>query len=111
MVYVYQGTVEQGPMFFDRLVSEVEAIADPDGELFGLFGVKRGGVQAMFGLRSWRRGLQAVAKGHFINRKIGDGWTLPTIVAVRDGVIVWEHRGEHAGDHPNVALIPKLLAG
>ena len=110
VVFVYQGTVEQGPMYFDRHLDRVEAIADPDGVLYRTFAVQRGGWREMFGLRAWRRGLQAVAKGHFINRKIGDPWTLPTVVAVHDGAVVWEHRGEHAGDHPDVDDIPRLIA-
>ena len=96
-------------MFFDRLIDDVRAVADPEGSLFATFEVDRGGAREMFGLRSWRRGVRAVAKGHFINRKIGDPWTLPTIVAVRDRAIVWEHRGQHAGDHPDVPTIPERI--
>jgi len=112
-VFVYQGTADQGPMFFEGRFGEgdvpLEAIADPDGDLFASFAIERGGIRAMFGLRSWRSGLRAVRKGHFINRKVGDPWTMPTVVAVADGAIVWEHRGDHAGDHPDVADIPRLI--
>ena len=97
-------------MFFDRLDPGAVAIADPDAELFEAFGVERGGMRAMFGLQAWRAGLRAVSQGHMINRKVGDPWTLPTVLAVRDGAVVWEHRGEHAGDHPDVASIPQLLS-
>lgn len=106
---MYQGSVEQGQMFFDPHIGEVEAIADPGGALYDAFDVRRGGLRAMFGLRAWRRGLRAVTKGHFVNRKVGDPWTLPTILAVRDRRIIWEHRGAHAGDHPDVGAIPDLL--
>lgn len=110
MVFVYQGTVEQGPMFFDSLDPGAYAIADPDRQLFGSFGVRRGGMREMFGWAAWRAGFRAVRRGHFVNRKIGDPWTLPTVLAIRDGEIVWEHRGAHAGDHPDVASIPGLLS-
>jgi hypothetical protein len=109
VVFVYQGTVEQGPMWFDRLFPGARAIADPDGDLYRAFGVARGGMREMFGAASWACGLRAVRQGHFVNRKIGDPWTLPTIVAVRDRSIVWEFRGEHAGDHPDVTTIPEQL--
>jgi hypothetical protein len=66
-------------------------------------------MRAMFGADAWRCGLRAVRQGHGIHRKVGDPWTLPTIFAVRNGSIVWEHRGEHAGDHPPVAQIPQML--
>ena len=96
-------------MFFDELIDDVEAIADPDSDLFARFAVERGGFREMFGLRAWASGLRAVRKGHFINRKVGDPWTLPTIVAVRNGAIVWEHRGAHAGDNPDVCGIPRAI--
>lgn len=107
VVFVHQGSVEQGPMFIGGLMPDAEAIADPDGELFEAVGIDRGSLRQVFGLRTWRRALQALTKGHFVNRKIGDPWTRPTIMAVRDGWIVWEHRGRHAGDHPDVAAIAR----
>ena len=109
MLFVYQGSADQGPMFFDEHIGDVEAIADPDGALYAALDVRRGGVREMFGFRAWMRGLRAVTKGHFVNRKIGDPWTLPTIVALRDRQIVWEHRGTYAGDHPEVGAIPGLV--
>lgn len=89
-------------MFFDRLDPQATAIADPEGELYALFGIERGGWREMFGLRSWAAGIRATAKGHLINRKIGDPWTMPTILAVRNARIIGEFRGRHAGDHPDI---------
>ena len=105
MVFVYQGAPDQGPMFFDGLFPEATAIADPDGELYEAFAVRRGGWREMFGLGSWRAALAALRSGHFVNRKIGDPWTLPTLVVVARGEIVWEHHGSHAGDHPDLAAL------
>lgn len=102
VVFVYQGTAEQGPMFFDRLDPDAIAIADPDGDLAQMFGIRRGGWREMFGLRSWVAGVRATAKGHLINRKIGDAWTMPTIFAVHGERILGEFRGSHAGDHPDI---------
>lgn len=89
-------------MFFEQLDDEAVAIADPDGDLYHSFGVRRGGWREMFGLRSWAAGLRATSKGHLVNRKIGDAWTLPTIFAVCSDAIVAEFRGRHAGDHPDI---------
>ncbi|MEL6892194.1 MAG: hypothetical protein AAFP84_11395 [Actinomycetota bacterium] len=109
MIFVYQGTAEQGPMYFDRYDADAVAIADPDGELYEAFAIDRGGLREMFGLGAWKAGVRATLKGHLINRKIGDAWTLPTVIAVRDGRIVAEFVGRHAGDHPDVAAIPTEL--
>ncbi len=56
----------------------------------------------MFGLRSWIAGVRATTKGHLINRKIGDPWTMPTLFAVRNDHVIGEFRGRHAGDHPDL---------
>jgi len=103
-------------MFFEKLFSQAQAIADPTGSLYADFGVERGGVREMFGARAWVCGLKAVGQGHFINRKVGDPWTLPTVFAIEPSVdgseharITWVHRGEHAGDHPDVHDIPALI--
>ncbi len=110
VVFVYQGTVDQAPLFFDRLDPDAVAIADPDAELYRAVGVERGGRREMFGLPSWQAGIRATLSGHRIGRKIGDPWTLPLVMAVVDGVVVWEHRGRHAGDHPDVDGIALVVA-
>ena len=110
MVFVYQGTPEQGPMFFDRYDSDAVGIADHEGALFRLFEIQRGGMREMFGLRSWSAGVRATLKGHRINRKVGDPWTLPTVLAVRNQAVVGEFVGRHAGDHPDVPALPQVLA-
>lgn len=106
VVFVYQGDVEQGPMFFGD-DPRVRAISDPTGGLYAAFGVARGGVREMFGAASWRCGVRAIAEGHFISRKIGDPWTLPTLVLVEDGRVRWRHDGRHAGDHPDLGAVPR----
>lgn len=65
----------------------------------------------MFGARSWLAGLRAVRRGHFINRKIGDPWTLPTVFAIKGEEIIWEFRGSHAGDHPDVNALFEQFGG
>ncbi len=111
MVYAYQGTVADGPKFFDHLDAEARAIADPSGDLYAAFAVARGGWREMFGVRAWRAGLAATLAGHRINRKVGDPWTLPSMFAIDGDRVIWEFRGEHAGDHPDVASIPAMLTG
>lgn len=108
-MFVYQGRVDQAPTFFDRLDPAAVAIADPDGDLYRAVGVERGGWRAMFGLRSWLAGIRATLQGHRIGRKIGDPWTLPVVLAIDGGAVVWEHRGTHAGDHPDLDAIPDRL--
>jgi hypothetical protein len=105
VVFVYQGTPQQGAEWFAGLPESMRAIADADKVLYRAFDVERGGLGAMFGPGAIACGLRASRKGHRIGRKVGDPWTLPLAVAVRGGAVVWEHRGRHAGDHPDAATL------
>ena len=43
-------------------------------------------------------------KGHGIGKPVGDPWIMPGLFLTRaDGQILWRHRFEHAGDHPDFA--------
>ena len=111
MVYVHQGLLRDDRTWFPVENGDVVAIEDPDAELYRAFAVRRGGMRAMFGLRAWRRGISAFVRGNRIGRKVGDGWTLPTIVAIDDGHMIWRHDGAHAGDHPDIGAIPAAMEG
>ncbi len=106
---MHQGLLDTDRTWFPVDDPDVIAVEDPDAELYRAFAVRRGGLREMFGLRAWARGIVAFLRGNRIGRKVGDGWTLPTIVAVERGAIVWRHDGEHAGDHPDVSTIPSAM--
>lgn len=108
-MYVHQGLLADDTTWFPIDDPDVVAIEDPDAELYEAFEIQRGGVREMFGLRAWVRGIVSFLKGNRIGRKVGDGWTLPTIIGIHDRHIVWRHDGEHAGDHPEVASIPRAM--
>jgi hypothetical protein len=106
VILVHQGTVADGDELIARLWPTARAVADPEGRLYLAFGVPRGGGLEMFGPRSCLAAVRAVAKGNGVGRKVGDAWTLPTLVALEGGRVVWEHRGTHAGDHPDLGRVP-----
>jgi hypothetical protein len=109
VVFVYQGMPEQGAAWFPPGTA---AIADLDKVLYDAFEVERGGMREMFGtVGVWTCGVRAALKGNMIGRPIGDPWTLPLIVALRDGDVVWEHRGTHAGDMPSPSQLAELARG
>ena len=110
VVFVYQGTPDDGERYFASLDPDAVGIADLDKGLYEGFDVERGGMREMFGLGPWKRGIAAFLKGHRIGRKLGDPWTLPTFVAVDEGRVVWRFDGRHAGDHPDLTAIPGLIA-
>lgn len=106
VVLVHQGSEEEFDRTLRPLWPEAETISDPGARLYEEWAVKRGGWREMFGLRSWLAGIPAFLRGNRIGWKGGaDGWTLPTAVRIKDREVVWEHRGVHAGDHPDLAAL------
>lgn len=110
VLYVHPGTAAQGAPFFERLDPEARTVADPEGTIARGFGLKRGGLRELFGPSVWACGLRATRKGHGIGRPTGDVRMMPGMFLVRDGRILWEHRARHAGDHPDLARLPAMLA-
>ncbi len=108
VLFVYQGTVEQGHDFFARLWPEAHAIADLPKTFYDGFEVARGGMKEMFGPQVWACGVRSAAKGHFIGMKVGDPWTMPTSFLVDGDTVLWRYEGVHAGDHPDFERIPQL---
>lgn len=109
IVFVHQGSVDQGCGFFERLWPEARAVSDPERELYDAFGLGRGSLRQMFGPSVWRRGLEAFVKGHRIGLPVGDPWVMPGMVLVRDGRVTWRHTFTHAGDHPRLEDVEAAL--
>jgi hypothetical protein len=98
-----------GEAFFGRYWPEARAVADLPKRFYTAFGIERGGIREMFGLRVWVAGLRAALKGNFGGAPVGDPWTMPGLVLVRGDTIIWKHRFRHAGDHPDFARIADHL--
>lgn len=103
IVLIHQGSDEEFEHTLRPFWPDAEAVSDPAATLYTAWSVERGGFRAMFGLRSWLAGIPAFLRGNRIGWKgKADGWTLPTVMRVRNGEVVWSHRGTHAGDHPDL---------
>lgn len=106
IVLVHQGRDQEFDKTLRPLWPEAETISDPDATLYRHWAVERGGWREMFGLRSWLAGIPAFLRGNRIGWKgAADGWTLPTAVRIKNQEVVWQHRGQHAGDHPDLTAL------
>lgn len=66
-------------------------------------------LRSMLSPTLWGRGLQALSKGHFVGRPVGDPLRMPGLFLVdRAGTLLWGHRSKHAGDHPDLTTLPAL---
>lgn len=107
---VHQATPDEWAGELARLWPDAPQVSDPGGELYARYGVARGGWREMFGWRAWRRGVSSFIGGNRVGLKgDADGWTLPTVVVVRGGRVVWRRDGAFAGDLADPAEIVATL--
>jgi len=111
VLYVYQGSVEDGEWFFGRFSPESTAIADTPKKLYEAFGLQPGKKGQMFGPMVWPCAIRAVTKGNLGGKPVGDVWMMPGMFLIQpDGAITWQHRFAHIGDHPDLRSIPTETA-
>lgn len=78
-------------------------LADPKGEAYAAYGLERGRVAQLFGLRVLRRALTATLRGHLAGPPGGDPFLMPgAFVVDPDGRIRLAHYARHIADHPSV---------
>lgn len=98
-VFVHQGRASDGDAFFEQRAPDVRTVADRHGILAQGFGLDRGSLSQLFGAAVWKRGLQALRRGHVIGRPVGDVRLMPGTFLMDGPEMLWSHRGAHAGDH------------
>jgi hypothetical protein len=101
VLFIHQGTVEQGEAFFGRVHPEARAVSDPDRELYEAFGRRRGRLRQLLGLKVWWGALRALFKGNFVGKPMGDPLMMPGTLLAQGERILWEHDPDNAGDHPS----------
>lgn len=110
VLFFFQGSATEGRAFLRRYWPGARAIADPDLELYELFGVRRGTLLESLGPAVIRARFRASAKGHENGERSGDIWRMPGVFAAEAGRIVWSHVPRHAADHPDFATLPDVIA-
>jgi hypothetical protein len=104
----HQGSVEEGRRFFHRFWPEARAVSDKDLVFYRAFGLRRGGVRQILGLRVWGPGLRALLRGSTVGIPRGDPWMLSGFFLVREERILWRHLSRHSGDLPELAALARL---
>lgn len=110
ILFVFQGTIEEGTGFFARDYPTARAIADPDRQLYAAFGIERGDSEQFFNPGIIACGIRATLKGNFNGRPQGDPRLMPGLFLVAADTILWHHDYRNPGDHPNFATLPELFA-
>jgi hypothetical protein len=93
--------------FFARYdLHDVQAIADPDQELYARLGIERGSASQFLGPRVWLKGaLCTLVEGHLPGRPQGDISQLSGVVLIEDGVVLRKHLGTTSADRPDYVAL------
>lgn len=69
-------------------LEDVEQISDPSCELYAKFGLVKGSMGQLFGLKVWSRGFGQMAKGNMYSLKqVGDGFQMPGLFILANGEV------------------------
>lgn len=99
-VLVHQGTVEEGEALLARLWSDARAVSDPERVIYAALGIGRSSWSQLLGPATWRAGLRALARGHFVGKPVGDPRVRPGLLLAHGARVLWEHEFRHSGDLP-----------
>ena len=103
LVMVHMSDEETAESYFKKYnIGQYEAISDPDCRLYQQFGLAKGTMNQLFGLRVWMRGMEAgVGKGHGIGPMLGDGFQMPGVFLIHSGGVKDKFIHQYASDRPN----------
>lgn len=107
VIFVHQGTTEQGNAFFEQFWKGQIHISNQDCSLFHFFKIRVGKIKDTLGIRTFIRGAVSLLKNGFKIRqtkRIGDKYLLSGTFLFQKGKLIWAHRAKYAGDEPNWKL-------
>lgn len=109
IVFVHMTDWETADKYFARYNLEGAIhISDPECRFYQAFGLSKGSFSQLFGLATWIRGFDAgVLQGHGIGAQIGDGFQMPGIFAIRNGIIKSSFVHKLASDRPDYLELVK----
>ncbi|MFN3730413.1 MAG: SelL-related redox protein [Fimbriimonadaceae bacterium] len=110
LVFVTMSSAGEAADFRERLYAPQRFIADPDGALYGYFGLERGGISQLASPRVMLRGAAATLAGHGFSRPPTDPRQLPGAVIIDStGEIAWIHRAKDAADNVTETVLRAQL--
>ncbi|MDA0745690.1 MAG: SelL-related redox protein [bacterium] len=83
-------------------LEDLDRVSDPGRELYRAFGLKRGRLRQLFGLKVWWRGFRAgILDGHGLGFSKTDSFQMPGVFLMDEGQVVQAFRHNSAADRPN----------
>lgn len=110
-VFVHMSDPAYAEEFFQQYFDQkVNFISDPTLSLYKAFGLKRGTLMQLFGLKTWLRGFYAgVIKGHGLGHSEGDVMQLGGYFIYHRGEVEYLHPHNSASETFNLANLESSL--
>jgi len=104
IVLVHMSDNDTANTFFNKFgLHGITHISDPDCRLYAKFGLAKGTVSQLFGLKNWIRGFEVSGSGKAFPSlsQIGDGFQMPGIFLLQNGGIKQSFIHKTASDRPD----------
>ncbi len=103
IIFVHMAEQNTANRYFKRYkIENAVHISDPECVYYQEFGLVKGSLNQLMGLKVWMRGLEAgVIKGHGIGSYIGDGFQMPGVFMIHKGEIADSYIHKQASDKPD----------
>jgi peroxiredoxin len=113
---VHMTSDREAETFFGEYgLDDLSRFSDPDRSLYHSFGLTRGRLSQLLGLKTWWRALIAgLVNGHGLGRLRGDGRQMPGVFLIHNGNVIRSFRHKAAADRPDyetMAACPVKIAG
>ena len=109
VVLVGLGTAEQALKFKEEFSLSFPIICDPRKELYGQFGLGRGGVSSVASLSVLLRGMRSMSRGYTPGIPQGDVMQMPGVFLINtEGNILFTYYSKDASDHPPIETLLNL---
>ncbi|MFH0944651.1 MAG: hypothetical protein V2A76_05585 [Planctomycetota bacterium] len=80
-------------------------MSDPDQRIRTAFGIRRGGASEFLAPGMWLAGVRALFKGNLAGKPVGDIRSMPGMLLVAGGRVLFEQTFQHAGSRPDFAAV------
>lgn len=89
LVLVHMSSIEVAKPYLTKYgLENALQISDPQCKLYAEFGLIKGSMGQLFGLKVWSRGFQQMLKGNTYSlRPVGDGFQMPGIFIILNGEV------------------------
>ena len=104
IVFVHMSDSDTADAYFKKYdFKNMEHVSDEECKIYTLFGLVKGSFSQLFGLKTWIRGFEIAATKQIVPtiQKIGDGFQMPGIFLIKDGVIIDSFKHHSVADKPD----------